>query len=352
MGEPPLERGRGHDGTRGLKRAPGQLLTSNTWPSSTTLFGMLKAEVIKMFSELRCVMLWFSDMGEVQEGLASAFAAAESSSGVAQPAPGALRRWFQGVLQEVHEGDWGIYPRGHYVTLVCPDAAIEVQSEREEIIYLQQAFRVAQVSSGVAQPALGALRCWLCVNVHCPSSKGRPYGLVARQGVLSQNGNPRMGVGGVLALRAGLPEADFRLHGDLAVALDGLVAIQEDSDSVKPLGGVSDAHELVLVPLVRAGSGVPSKMVPLAIAGRPREGHRWTASPGARRASAPQRGKDPPSKAPGSACASAAQPGQEELVIVDEHEADEGARGAWQDLHQFFGTRFQAQLFHMSGTPA
>ncbi len=60
--------------------------------SSTTWFGMLKAEVIKVFSELRCVMLWLSEMGEVQEGLESAFAAAEVASGVAQPAPRALRR--------------------------------------------------------------------------------------------------------------------------------------------------------------------------------------------------------------------------------------------------------------------
>ncbi len=192
---------------------------------------------------------------------------------------------------------------------------------------LESAFAAAEVPSGVAQPALGALRCWLCVNVHCPSSKGQPYGLVARQGVLSQNGNTRMGVGGdvnflLLALRAGLPEADLRLHGDLAVALDGLVGIQEDSDIVKPLGGVSDAHDLVLVPLVRLGSGVPSQMVPLATARRPRQSHRWKASPEAWRASAAQRGKDPLSKAPRSAYASAAQPGQEELVILDEHEAD------------------------------
>ena len=136
-----------------------------------------------------------------------------------------------------------------------------------------------------------------------------------------------MGVGGdvnflLLALRAGLPEADLRLHGDLAVALDGLVGIQEDSDIVKPLGGVSDAHDLVLVPLVRLGSGVPSQMVPLATARRPRQSHRWKASPEAWRASAAQRGKDPLSKAPRSAYASAAQPGQEELVILDEHEAD------------------------------
>ncbi len=64
----------------------------------------LKAGVIKAFVELRCDMLCLSELGEVQEGLESAFAEAEFSSGVAQPA-----------LQEVHEGDWGIYPRGHYM---------------------------------------------------------------------------------------------------------------------------------------------------------------------------------------------------------------------------------------------
>ncbi len=193
-------------------------------------FRQLKDEVIKAFAELRCDMLCLSEMGEVQEGLESAFAAAESSSGVAQPAPGALRRWFQGALQEVHEGDWGIYPRGHYVTLVCPDATIEVQSEWEE----------------------------LCV--------------------LSQNGNTPMGAGGDLnfslfALRAGLQEAGLRLHGDR----QGLQSKPSAADERRS---------------------------------------------GAWRASAAQRGQDPPSKAPGSARASAAQPGQ--------------------DLHQFYRTRFQA----------
>ena len=106
----------------------------------------LKADVIKAFSELRCDMLRLSEMGEVTVGLESAFAEAESiSSGVAQPAPGSLRRWFEGDLQEVHPGDWGIYPRGHYVTLVRPDAAIEVESESEVNIYPPQDFRVAQV---------------------------------------------------------------------------------------------------------------------------------------------------------------------------------------------------------------
>ena len=106
----------------------------------------LKADVIKAFSELRCDMLRLSEMGEVTVGLESAFAEAESiSSGVAQPAPGSLRRWFEGALQEVHLGHWGIYPRGHYVTLVRPDAAIEVESESEVNIYPPQDFRVAQV---------------------------------------------------------------------------------------------------------------------------------------------------------------------------------------------------------------
>ena len=50
--------------------------------------------MIKAFSELRCDVLCLSEMGEVQVGLESAFAEAESiSSGVAQPAPGSLRRW-------------------------------------------------------------------------------------------------------------------------------------------------------------------------------------------------------------------------------------------------------------------
>ena len=81
-------------------------------------FDKLKADVIKVFSELRCDVLCLSEMGEVQVGLESAFARAEIiSSGVAQPAPGSLRRWFEGALQEVQAGDWGINPRGHYVTL-------------------------------------------------------------------------------------------------------------------------------------------------------------------------------------------------------------------------------------------
>ncbi len=266
---------------------------------SPTWFGMLRSEVIKVFSELHCDMLCLSEMGEVQEGLESAFAEAEFSSGVAQPAPGALRRWFQGALQEVHAGDWGIYPRGHYVTLVRPDAAIEVESEWEENVYRQHAFRVAQVmrcctrtvpvvAGGAPQPAQPFPFRWLCVNVHCPSSKGRPYGPEARQGVLqslvalSQNGTAPMVVGGDLnfslfALRAGLQEAGLPpketfitkshevnkiLHGDLAVALGGLVAIREDSDIGKSFGGLSDAHDLVLVPLVRVGSGRPSQIVP------------------------------------------------------------------------------------------
>ena len=58
--------------------------------------GKLKADVIKAFSELRCDVLCLSEMGEVQVGLESAFAKAERiSSGVAQPAPGSLRRWFE-----------------------------------------------------------------------------------------------------------------------------------------------------------------------------------------------------------------------------------------------------------------
>ena len=65
-------------------------------------FDRLKADVIKVFSELRCDVLCLSEMGEVQVGLESAFARAErKTSGVAQPAPGSLRRWFEGALQEV-----------------------------------------------------------------------------------------------------------------------------------------------------------------------------------------------------------------------------------------------------------
>ena len=121
--------------------------------------------MIKAFSELRCDVLCLSEMGEVQVGLESAFARAErKTSGVAQPAPGSLRRWFEGALQEVQAGDWGIYPRGHYVTLVRPDAGIEVEKEEEVNIYPAQDFRVAQVlhcrtktvpvvESGVPQPA-------------------------------------------------------------------------------------------------------------------------------------------------------------------------------------------------------
>ena len=90
-------------------------------------FGFLKADVIKAFSELHCDVLCLSEMGEVKVGLESAFAEAERiTSGVSQPAPGSLRRWFKKALQEMHAGDWGIYPRGHYVTLVRPDAGIEV----------------------------------------------------------------------------------------------------------------------------------------------------------------------------------------------------------------------------------
>ena len=70
-----------------------------------------------------------SEMGEGQVGLEGAFAEAERrSSGVAQPAPGALRRWFGEALQEVQEGEWGIYPRGHYVSLVRPDEAFALDS--------------------------------------------------------------------------------------------------------------------------------------------------------------------------------------------------------------------------------
>ena len=111
-----------------------------------TWFNKLKADVIKVFSELRCDVLCLSEMGEVQVGLESAFARAErKTSGGEQPAPGSLRRWFEGALQEVQAGDWGIYPRGHYVTLVRPDAGIEVEKEEEVNIYPAQDFRVAQV---------------------------------------------------------------------------------------------------------------------------------------------------------------------------------------------------------------
>ena len=177
-----------------------------------TWFNRLKADVIKVFSELHCDVLCLSEMGEVQVGLESAFARAErkqrergtsieqrvkkkaagtrtrraardedqialelaeaesrrealeegaaaapaSTAPMARtlqpepdeegmPDPGSLRRWFEGALQEVQAGDWGIYPRGHYVTLVRPDAGIEVEKEEEVNIYPAQDFRVAQV---------------------------------------------------------------------------------------------------------------------------------------------------------------------------------------------------------------
>ncbi len=66
----------------------------------------------------------------------------------------------------------------------------------------------------------------------------------------------------------------------------------------KSFGGLSDNHDLVLVPLARVGSGVASQMVP-------------SAAVGARSASAAQRGQDPPPKSAGALRASAAQPGQE-----------------------------------------
>ena len=231
-------------------------------------FGFLKADVIKAFSELHCDVLCLSEMGEVKVGLESAFAEAESiSSGVAQPAPGSLRRWFKKALQEMHAGDWGIYPRGHYVTLVRPDSAIEVECESEVYIYPEQEFRVAQllrcrtrtvpvVASGASQPAEPFSFRWLCTNVHCPVSKKRPFTSEARQGVLDNlvalmrdGGTTPMLVGGDLnfglgGLRSGLQQAGlpaqetfiaksrenkFR-HGDLAVALGGLVAMQENSE--------------------------------------------------------------------------------------------------------------------------
>ena len=230
-------------------------------------FDKLKADVIKVFSELRCDVLCLSEMGEVQVGLESAFAEAESiSSGVAQPAPGSLRRWFEGALQEVQAGDWGIYPRGHYVTLVRPDAGIEVEKEEEVNIYPAQAFRVAQVlrcrtrtvpvvECGAPQPAQPFSVRWLCTNVHCPASKKRRYTRAARQGVLdnlvalTDGGTTPMLMGGdlnfgLVGLKSGLQQAGapenktfiaksrekkFR-HGDLAVALGGLVAMQENSE--------------------------------------------------------------------------------------------------------------------------
>ena len=230
-------------------------------------FAQLKADVIKAFSELRCDVLCLSEMGEVQVGLESAFAEAESiSSGGAQPAPGSLRRWFEGALQEVQAGDWGIYPRGHYVTLVRPDAGIEVEKEEEVNIYPAQDFRVAQVlrcrtrtvpvvECGAPQPAQPFSFRWLCTNVHNPASKKRPFTWEARQGVLdnlvalTDGGTTPMLVGGdlnfgLVGLRSGLQQAGlpaqetfiaksrenkFR-HGDLAVALGGLVAMQENSE--------------------------------------------------------------------------------------------------------------------------
>ena len=316
-------------------------------------FGLLKADVIKAFSELRCDVLCLSEMGEVQVGLESAFAEAESnSSGVAQPAPGSLRRWFEGALQEVQAGDWGIYPRGHYVTLVRPDAGIEVEGESEVNIYPHQDFRVAQVlrcrtrtvpvvASGAPQPAQPFSFRWLCANVHCPSSKKRPYTSNARQGVLnglvalSDGGTTPMVVGGDLNLglvglqvglvNAGLPaktafiaksrEKNFK-HGDLAVALGGLVALQENSDMGASFGDVSDAHDVVLVPLARVGSGVPSQKVSSASAGQPGQGLQL--EPPAASAIAAQPGQEPrpptpqpppaAGKAPAAAASSAAPP--------------------------------------------
>ena len=195
-------------------------------------FDKLKADVIKAFSELRCDVLCLSEMGEVQVGLESAFAEAESiSNGVAQPAPGSLRRWFEGALQEVQAGDWGIYPRGHYVTLVRPDAGIEVEKEEEVNIYPAQDFCVAQVlrcrtrtvpvvECGAPQPAQPFSFYWLCANVHCPASKKRPYPAEARQGVLdglvalAGGGTLPMVVGGdlnfgLVGLRSGLQQAEL-----------------------------------------------------------------------------------------------------------------------------------------------
>ena len=315
--------------------------------NSKKWFGRLKADVIKAFSELRCDVLCLSEMGEVQVGLESAFAEAESSSsGDAHPAPGALRRWFEGVLQEVQAGDWGIYPRGHYVTLVRPDAGIEVERESEVNVYPDQDFRVAQVlhcrtrtvpvvASGAPQPAQPFSFRWLCANVHCPSSKKRPYTSNARQGVLnglvalSDGGTTPMVVGGDLNLglvglqvglvNAGLPpkttfiaksrEKNFK-HGDLAVALGGLVALQENSDMGASFGHVSDAHDVVLVPLARVGSGVPSQKVSSASAGQPGQGLQL--EPPAASAIAAQPGQEPrpptpqPPPAAGKAPAAAA----------------------------------------------
>ena len=150
------------------------------------------------------------------------------------------------------------------------------------------------VECGAPQPAQPFSVRWLCTNVHFPASKKRPYTWEARQGVLdnlvalTDGGTTPMLVGGDLnfglgGLRSGLQQAGlpaqetfiaksrenkFR-HGDLAVALGGLVAIQENSEMGASFGGVSDNHDVVLVPLARVGSGVPSQMVSSASAGQP-----------------------------------------------------------------------------------
>ena len=51
------------------------------------------------------------------------------------------------------------------------------------------------------------------------------------------------------------------------LALSGFVAMQENSDMGASFDGLSDAHDVVLVPLARVGSGVPSQMVSSASAG-------------------------------------------------------------------------------------
>ena len=320
-------------------------------------FGLLKADVIKAFSELHCDMVCLCEMGEVQVGLESAFAEAERiTNGVAQPAPDSLRRWFKEALQEVHAGNWSIYPRGHYVTLVRPDSAFEVESESEVNIYRPQNFRVAQllrcrtrtrpvVTSGALQPAEPFSFRWLCVNLHCPASQKHPYREGARQGVLNGllalcgGGTTPMVVGGdlnfgLISLQSGLHEAfrsiqqpalktfiaksrEVHQHGDLAVALGGLVAVQEDSNIGKTFGGISDKHDMVLVPLARVGSGVLSQMVSSATAGQPGQrlqskvpavAERHSGSSSARAA---QRGQDLPLRSAGAAHASTARPGQE-----------------------------------------
>ena len=208
------------------------------------------------------------------------------------------------------------------------------KNESEVNIYPWQDFRVAQVlrcrtrtvpvvASGAPQPAQPFSFRWLCTNVHCPASKKRPYTWEARQGVLdglvklSGGGTCPMVVGGdlnfgVVGLRVGLQNAGVPVqetfiaksrennfkHGDLAVALGGLVAMQENSDMGASFDDLSDG-------------GVPWQMVPSASAG--------------------QLVQQPP------------PPPTEQLA------QQPPPSPAGQLARQFCRTRFQAHLFHISG---